>query len=211
MELSPCEGEVTFERLVTRRCIVPISVSVARRESLLRAGLFDPALRRTEDFDLWLRLLKQGGRMTYQRRVLGRYRRHAGSLSSDPVAMIESVLLVLAKAMDYPGITQAERRIIDLQRIVDCAALELQKGKKAFAAGNAKAAAGHLTLANAWYHSTKLAMIVMLLHLVPRLLQILSRCRDRLIYMLRRRHENPAAALYVTYDGAKTHERRRGA
>ena len=90
MELSPCEEEITFERLVTRQCIVPVCVSVARRESLLRAGLFDPALRRTEDFDLWLRILQQGGRMTCQRRVLGRYRRHSDSLSSDAVAMTEA-------------------------------------------------------------------------------------------------------------------------
>jgi hypothetical protein len=38
-----------------------------------------------EDIDMWLRIARQGGRIVYQRRVLGHYRRHAGSLSADPV------------------------------------------------------------------------------------------------------------------------------
>ena len=45
MEFCPSAGEVTFERLVARQCTVHICVSVCRRESLLRAGLFDPAFR----------------------------------------------------------------------------------------------------------------------------------------------------------------------
>ncbi|MGA2579250.1 MAG: hypothetical protein ABSH24_24830 [Bryobacteraceae bacterium] len=61
MELSPSAGAVTFERLVTRQCTVPICVSVLRRSTLLRAGLFDPALRGVEDIDMWLRIARKGG------------------------------------------------------------------------------------------------------------------------------------------------------
>jgi hypothetical protein len=183
MELCPSASEeVTFAGVLTRQCTVPICVSVARRESLLRAGLFDTALRRTEDFDLWLRILKQGGRITHQQRVLGRYRRHSGSLSSDPVVMIESVLVVLAKAAEYQGITSVERQLIERQRHAECASLELHKGKRAFAAGDAKAAVEHLARANAYYHSTKLTVIVLLLRLSPQFLEVLSDFFNRFIY-----------------------------
>ena len=89
MEFCPSEGDVTFESLVMRRCNVHICVSLVRRQTLLDAGLFDLAFRGTEDFDMWLRIAKRGGHITYQRRVLGRYRRQGGSLSADPVRMIE--------------------------------------------------------------------------------------------------------------------------
>jgi hypothetical protein len=184
MELCPSEGEVTFESLVTRRSTVHICVTVARRETLLRAGLFDPAFRGTEDFEMWLRILKQGGRIAYQRRVLGRYRKRAGSLSSQAIPMIEGALAVLAKAAQYPNITAAERQIIERQCVAERANLELQKGKQAFAGGDAAAAIGHLTRANAHYQSRKLALVVMLLRVAPRLLQALHHWRDRYIYRL---------------------------
>lgn len=184
MELCPSEGEVTFERLVLGLSTVHVCVTVARREALLRAGLFDTTFRRTEDFELWLRILKQGGRIGYQRRVLGRYRKHAGSLSADPVPMIESVLRVLAKAEQYPNLTPAERQSIERRRQAERANLELQKGKQAFAAGDAAAAIGHLARANAHYQSRKLTLVVMLLRVAPRLLQALHHLRDRYIYRL---------------------------
>src|ERR1017187_4288895 len=119
MELCPSAGEVTFERLVTRQCTVHLCVSVCRRETLLRAGLFDPALPRAEDIDLWLRIAGQGGRIAYQRRVLGHYRRRAGSQSADPVACLETLLAVLAKAGRGPFLTAAQREVMERQRVVE--------------------------------------------------------------------------------------------
>ena len=76
MELSPSRGEVTFERLVTRKCTVHVCVCLIRRDTLFRAGLFDPELRRTEDFDMWLAASRcAAAGFCYQRKVLGQYRR----------------------------------------------------------------------------------------------------------------------------------------
>src|SRR5215207_6948796 len=97
MEICPSEGEVTFESLVTQRCNVFICAT-ARREAVERAGMFDESLRSIEDFDLWLRIVKGGGRIAYHRRVLARYRRRAGSLSANPAAMYEKALVVFDKA-----------------------------------------------------------------------------------------------------------------
>src|SRR6266581_343390 len=60
MDWCPSDGEVTIESLFKSRCHVMYSIT-ARRETLLRIGLFDEDLRCAEDFDLWLRVLKSGG------------------------------------------------------------------------------------------------------------------------------------------------------
>lgn len=185
MELSPSADEVTFERLITRQCTVHICVTVCRRETLLRAGLFDPDLRRVEDIDMWLRIARQGGRIAYQRRVLGHYRRHAGSLSSDPVAMLETFLAVLAKTARDPHLTAAQREVLERQCAVERARLELQKGKNALLAGDAKAATNHLTRANTQYKSLKLATVLMLLRVAPGFLRALYQWRDRHVYKLK--------------------------
>ncbi len=78
MEMNPSEGEVTMEKLISRATSVFISVT-ARRESLIRAGLFDPQIGGGEDWDLWLRVLRTGGRITYHRRAVACYRVRQGS------------------------------------------------------------------------------------------------------------------------------------
>ena len=152
----------------------------------MRAGLFDDSFRRAEDFELWLRLAKLGGRIGYQRRMLGRYRRqrHAGSLSSDAERMVESVLRVLAKAEQYPDITPAERERIEQRRRAENAWLDLHAGKRAVAGGDAEAAIRHLARANAYFQSRKLSATVLLLRVAPRVLQALYRWRSRYIYRL---------------------------
>lgn len=185
MDFCPSAGEVTLEGLVTCRCTVHICVSVCRRETLLRAGLFDPALRRGEDIDLWLRIASRGGRIVYQRRVLGHYRRHPGSNSADPVVTVEGFLAALAKAAGDPNLTAAQRKIIDQQCLIERARVELHKGKRAFLGGDAEAAVSHLKRANAQHKSLKLDAILMLLRVAPGILRGIYRWRDRHVYKLK--------------------------
>ncbi len=179
MELCPSEGEVTFERLVMRQATVHICVSLVRRRALLDAGLFDPAFRGTEDIDMWLRIVRRGGRIAYQKRVLGRYRRHADSLSADRVRMIEGFLAVLTKAALDPGITAAERNAIERQCAVQRANLALEQGKRAFLAGDTDAAIRGLSQANANRRSARLAAVMLLVRVAPRLLQAVYQWRER--------------------------------
>src|SRR5579872_6391964 len=148
MELCPSQGEVTFERLVTRQCVVHICVCLIRRNILFRAGLFDPAFRAAEDADLWLRIVMHGGRICYQKRVLGQYRRRGDSLSADPVPMIESYLNVLAKTALAPNLSATQREVIEEQILRERMQLELEKGKRAFRAGDAAGAMTYLSRAN---------------------------------------------------------------
>lgn len=185
MELCPSAGDVTFESLVMRQCTVHICVSLVRRQTLLETGLFDPAFRGTEDIDMWLRIVKRGGRIAYQRRVLGSYRRQAGSLSSDPLPMIEGFLAVLAKAAHDPHATAAELNAIERQCAIQRANLALEQGRKSFLAGDTDAAISGLTQANAHFKSVRLATILLLLRVAPRCMQALYQWRDRHIYKLK--------------------------
>jgi glycosyltransferase involved in cell wall biosynthesis len=186
MELCPSEGEVTFERLISRQCTVHICVCVIRRDTLVRVGLFDPAFRRNgEDIDLWLRIVGQGGRIVYQRRVLGRYRRQGSSMSADRVSALEAFLAVLAKAAANPNRTASERGAIERQCRLESAQLSLEKSRRAFLLGDTDTAMGNLVLANAYYHSAKLALVGWILPIAPQFLRRLYRWRDRHIYKLK--------------------------
>ncbi len=74
---------------------VPAGASnvVVRADLLARAGVFDPELRRTEDWDLWLRLARHGP-PAWVRRPLVAYRQHVGNAVTDPEAMVTEPALL---------------------------------------------------------------------------------------------------------------------
>jgi glycosyltransferase involved in cell wall biosynthesis len=187
MELSPSTGEVTFERLVTQECNVRVFVT-ARREVILRAGLFDESLRSSEDFDLWLRIVNQGGRIAYHRKALVRYRRHRASLSADTAWMCEHILKVLEKSERTLPLTERERSTLMREQMRWRAALRLAEGKKAFFRGNTIEARRCLAEANTYLRSRKLAMVVRLLRVAPGLLHWAYRARDRFVFRVNTRY-----------------------
>jgi glycosyltransferase involved in cell wall biosynthesis len=181
MELHPSSGEVSVEGLLNEQCNVVCCV-VARREIMLRAGLFDESLRSSEDFDMWLRILKAGGRIAYLRQPLMRYRRHRASLSSDPVWMCQHILQVLDKAERTLDLTLAEREALQRQQRRYGAELKFNEGKRAFFRGDTKAAIESLTTANALSPNRKTALALRLLRLAPRALLRAYHLRDRFYF-----------------------------
>jgi glycosyltransferase involved in cell wall biosynthesis len=181
MEICPSHGEVTFESLVTQQCNVMTSIT-ARREMVMRAGMFDESLRCSEDFDLWLRIVKEGGRIDYHRQILVRYRRWRGSLSSDPVRVCENALRVLDKAGRTLALTATERQVLKRARARFHAMLRFNEGKRAFTRGDTEAAIAGLKEANAFFLSRKTALVLLLLRLVPGLLLRAYHLRDQYIW-----------------------------
>jgi glycosyltransferase involved in cell wall biosynthesis len=181
MELCPSEGEVTFESLVAQRCNVMTSI-LARRETIMRAGMFDESLRCSEDFDLWLRVVKGGGRIAYHRQPLVRYRRRRGSLSSDPVWVCENALRVLEKCERTMRLTDGESEALKGARARLHALLRFSEGKRAFSRGDTRAAIDGLKEANAFFGSRKTALVLFLLRFAPRLLRHAYEMRDRFIW-----------------------------
>lgn len=180
MDLSPSAGKVTFESLVRQRCNVMISVT-ARRDIVLRVGMFDEALRSAEDFDLWLRILHGGGRIAYHRQPLVRYRRRRHSLSSDPAWMCHNVLKVFRKAQQTLHLSLREQQALREQTERFQAMLDLFDGKKAFFQGEAQTAIEKLRRANEFFRSGKLRVTCLLLQVTPRLLRHAYALRDRYV------------------------------
>jgi GT2 family glycosyltransferase len=181
MELNPSTGEATFERLLAQECNVNTS-AVARRELLLRAGLFDERLRSSEDFDMWLRIAKAGGRVAYLLRPLVRYRRHSGSLSADPVWMCRHILQVLEKTAQTLALDASESEVLRRQQRRYEAELKFNEGKRAFFKGDTETAIASLSKANALLPSRKLALSLRLLRLAPRAMLRVYNLRDRFYF-----------------------------
>lgn len=183
MTICPSSGDVTFERLLLQECNVS-NCSIARRETIIRAGLFDESLRSVEDFDLWLRVIKQGGRIAYHRDVLARYRRRPGSLTADPIWLSQHILQVLEKIKQTMELTSSERATLDAQYRHFHALLRLHEGKRAFFSGDTAAAIDGLTEANQFFRNRKTAFTLMMLRIAPRLLLRAYDLRDRLYFRM---------------------------
>ena len=183
MTICPSNGEVTFERLLLQECNVS-NCSIVRRETILRAGLFDESLRSVEDFDLWLRVIKQGGHIAYHREVLARYRRRSGSLTANPIWLSKHILKVLAKVKQTMDLTPSERITVENQLEHFHALLRLHEGKHAFFSGDTAGAIDGLTEANRFFRKRKVSFTVMMLRIAPRFLLRAYDLRDRIYYRM---------------------------
>ena len=168
MELSGSSGEVTFDRLISEKCTVLSSSLIGRKEIFHRAGGFDESLRASEDFDMWLRILKCGGRIDYNRSVLARSRRRRDSLSADNVMMCRSILRVLSKTERTQNLTPEEQRTIAEGKLKWEAFLNLSEGKRALADEDVDLAIDRLTKANRYYKKRKISLLLRLLRIAPR-------------------------------------------
>ena len=181
MQWCASEGEVTVENLFKGKCHVMCSVT-ARREALLRAGLFDEDLRCAEDFDLWLRLMKSGGRISYHRRVLVRYRRRASSHTADAEWLSKSLLRVLEKAEKTMDLSAPELEALNDMRKRVRANAALERAKQALQDGDAAAAHAQLMEANSYFRSARLSLIAVALRVAPGLLRRVYGLRDRHVW-----------------------------
>jgi len=181
MDLLPSEGPVTFESIVAQRCNVMVSV-MARREAIVSAGMFDESLHTSEDLDLWLRMLKRGHHIGYHRGVIVRYRRHAGSLASNPVRICNSTLRVFDKCERTMSLTTREHEVLSTQRNFFRSVMRFYEGKHAFFEGDVDGAVKALSEANVYFASRKISIALVLLRFAPRLLLWLYHFRDRYIY-----------------------------
>jgi glycosyltransferase involved in cell wall biosynthesis len=177
METAPSAGEVNSESLIAQTCNVITSGTLARRQSVVEAGLFDETLRRAHDFDLWLRLARGGARMAYQRKVLLRYRYHAEGLSGDGVSRVERELRVLEKVERDYELSGEERAALEGRRARLLADLKLERGKRCLAEGDFAPAAAEFRAANSFFHSWKLRVVLAWLRLAPRLLRRVYKLR----------------------------------
>src|SRR5277367_46206 len=85
--LEPQHPPVSFEKILTEECTVGTSSTLAKRQALINAGLFDERFRCCEDFDLWLRMSFRGAKISYQSNVHLLHRLAPESLSGNRYVM----------------------------------------------------------------------------------------------------------------------------
>jgi glycosyltransferase involved in cell wall biosynthesis len=169
-QLNRSGGEASFAAIVTERYTLTTSCTVIRREWWHRMGGFDPALRRSEDFDLWLRIAHAGGRFDGTKRVLAKYRRHDQGTSADVERMSDAVLTVLDKCERTLQLDEAERAAVQAARARQLAEKRFIEGKRAFLERDYSRARRAIQEANEVMGSRKLALVTLGLLVMPRVL-----------------------------------------
>jgi hypothetical protein len=175
--MFPDRGEITFRRLLAQDCRISCSVT-ARRELILRAGLFDAKLRAAEDLHLWLRLAHAGTQFIRTDRPLIRYRSRPDSLSNDPIRIGTDVLKTYANLSQILNLNAADRACLEEAIRREEATLDFFLGKQALYAGRIQEARERLGRANRHLGSRKITIALLALRIAPGMLHKLIRWRN---------------------------------
>jgi GT2 family glycosyltransferase len=167
----PSSERVTFEQLLSQQSTVLLSAVVARRAAILDVGGFDESLRRGQDFDLWLRMARNGAAMRWSRDVLALRRVHADNLSGDAITELERPLRVFEKTVATMPLSPRELAIATTRMRVLKAALARERGKDMLRRGDIAAARTAFDEARAGLHAWKLHAAAMGLRIAPHLVR----------------------------------------
>jgi hypothetical protein len=143
---------------------------MARRKTIVDAGMFETERVRAHDFHLWLRMAKGGARIGYQRLPLVKYRVSLDSLSGDSVSRVEREISAYERVRATIDLTEAQHEIVD-RRVAGLAAdLDVERGKSFLLSGSFAEAAAAFRQANRRRRSLKLTAVSLLASLAPRTL-----------------------------------------
>jgi glycosyltransferase involved in cell wall biosynthesis len=170
----PQSGPVSFETLLVEQCTVNTSSTVASRQALLDAGLFDEQMNRCEDYDLWLRMAQRGTRMAFVRDVQICHRRGNG-LAADRERMKRGRAHVYDKMAAVSGIAPSERAKVKQRRVDLEAEIQMEIARSSLLAGNFAAARSATDQAKVLVPSTKLHLTAFGLRVWPSLLRVIYR------------------------------------
>jgi glycosyltransferase involved in cell wall biosynthesis len=180
MDYTPSQGDVSFCSVMNGKTNVIYSALI-RKQAILDAGNFDPALRTSEDFDLWIRMLKSGARLAYHRTPLLHYRRRQESLTADSIMTQTWFLRVLEKIGRTMALDKEELACLARRKLAVHMDMELGEGKEAIRKKNWTEARWHLELYYSHQRSKKLLAVLSLLRWCPWLLGSALNMRDRLL------------------------------
>lgn len=180
MDYAHSEGAVTLVRLLEAKVNINYSALI-RKEAILRAGSFDPALRTSEDFDLWIRMLKAGSKMGYHRAPLLHYRLRQDSLTSGKLEAQQWLVRVLEKTENTLPLSEEERSALVKRKTATQMEMELIQGKEAVNTRDWTNARWHLQLYQHYRPTKKLSLILLFLNFCPWLLGTTMSTRDRLL------------------------------
>jgi hypothetical protein len=111
-ERQPQSPPVTFEKLLTEECAVTTSAVVASRQAMIDAGLFDERYRRSEDFDLWVRMCFRGAKMDLLRQVGIEHRLLPEGLAADGYLLKQAQIEIYKKVLATLPVSVEQKRLI---------------------------------------------------------------------------------------------------
>jgi len=103
------ELPLTFKNLF-EQSLIHVPTTMVRRQILEEAGGFDPAVDTSEDYDLWLRIIKKH-RGHYMELPLAKYRLHQDSLMSNLERRLSNNLMIFRKKEITAGMSWLKKRI----------------------------------------------------------------------------------------------------
>ena len=167
MQVCPSSGPVTFESLLLEHTQPITSGTVARRQNATAAGLFDEAIRCSEDHDLWMRIAHAGGKIGYQRTVLLRRTVRPDSQGSAPGGLLAGEIQTLIKLNRELDLSPVTRELLAQRLRSIQAAHALVEGKAFLWAGEQGRALESLSRAYAFAPTSKLHATLICLRIAP--------------------------------------------
>ena len=171
MDTAPSTGEPTVDALLSQRCTVLTSSVVVQRTALIAAGLFDEALRRGQDFDMWLRVAAAGGRLSYTTEPLVYRRIHDMNLSGDRLKELERAAAVFSRLLAKINFGPGARRVLEARLRLLQGDIHAERGKRDLAAGAVGDAAAHFREAAGAGAGWKVQVVNLALRIAPRATQ----------------------------------------
>lgn len=187
MAKCPSAGPATFDALIIERCQIPISTVVARKRTLVDAGLFDEKLPRCDDHDMWVRSAFSGARIGYSRRVQARMPvGRPGSLGQSRAKMAEAYWSILEKADQKLPLNPAQRKLVRDRADEIRARYLVEEGKNDLSARDFPKARERFAEANHYCRQAKLSLVLFGLKVAPN-------ATSRLFTFLTQRHNGKSA------------------
>ncbi len=177
MGMAPSRGEVTPESILAVDVGILTSAVVARKKPIFEVDLFDEAIRRGQDFDLWLRLAKHGVKFAYQYKVLLHHRVLESGLSGNIVSQLERTLTLLETIRKRGGLTPGEEAALSLNMNRTRAGLSMENGKGRLKERDFAGALEAFNEAKKFRSSWKLVSVCLALRIAPSLLGLFFRSR----------------------------------
>jgi glycosyltransferase involved in cell wall biosynthesis len=168
MDKNPSSGEATFEALIVERCQIPISTVVARKRTIVDAGLFDEKLARCDDYDMWVRSAFIGAKIGYTRKLGARFFvGRPGSLSQSKARMIEGYWNILEKFKRTLPLKDAQREVVEKRAAQIRARYLLEEGKCKLEERQFDQGRQLISEANGYLRKPSLRMAVIALGIAP--------------------------------------------
>ncbi len=164
----PSHGEATFSSLLVERCQIPISTVVARRDAIIKAGMFDETLLRCDDYDMWVRTAFHGAKIAYSTKVQARMPvGRPGSLSQSRAKMAEGYVTILEKYKTSLPLQPADRETVEKRARQIKAKYYLEEGKSKLDQREFAEARKALAQANEYYKKPSIGLTVFGLGIAP--------------------------------------------